>query len=73
MGGAQAKMLGERSKVRYILSDAPLPGRSPALAVTSPVIGEDTEAACECRDDPGPVVMIYPGSVDEHERITRSD
>src|SRR5262249_44422252 len=70
MGRAQTEMVDELGEVGHIFRHVPLAGRSFAFTVASSVVGDDTEAPTECRNDAVPVVVVNPRAVDEHEGIT---
>lgn len=71
MGRAQRKMFDKCSEIAHILGNAALSRRSFALAVTSSIVRNDTEGACQRGNDGIPGVVVYPRAVDEHKRIAR--
>jgi hypothetical protein len=59
----------ECSKIANIFGKAALSGEAFALAVTSSIVRNDSEGACQPGNDGIPGVVVYPGAVNEDKWI----
>ena len=71
MCGREIQVFDQGRQIGSVLFDAPLSGRTFALAVAAAVVGEDAEALGEGRHQHFPVALIRPTAVDQHERRSR--
>ena len=70
MGWRQSKLVDQRRQIIGILNHAALPRRPLAPAVTTPIVRQNREFPAQRGHDWLPVLMVAPGTMHKHQRIT---